>query len=300
MKIIGHKKQVNFLNKSLENDLISQAYIFSGPKGVGKFLIAKKFASTISAGEKEISVVDGGNFENVIVVEPRSEIKKGVVKVRDISIDDIRDAQKKLSTFPSSGKYNVLLINDSERLNKSSQNALLKILEEPNSTSVIILITSGEGKILPTIKSRCQVVRFGLVSLQEMKSDLSEVIQDSDLNNLILLSMGRPGLVFDMKNDAEKLEGKKKDYSDFRGIFSMELFDRINKAEELSKDITGAISKLESWIWFVRIQGYKSLENEINVRSVYAAIEKIEQCLDKIKNTNSNARLVIENLLINL
>ncbi|MFC1645211.1 ATP-binding protein [Patescibacteria group bacterium] len=300
MNIIGHKKQLNFLENSLKNNSISQSYIFSGPGGVGKFLIANKFANSVSLGEESLDTPRKDNYENIVVVAPRSETKKGVTKIRDISIDDVRDAQKKLSTFPLNGKYNVLLINDSERLNKSSQNALLKILEEPNSTSIIILITSEENRILPTIKSRCQVLRFGLVPLAEMKQELSGMNSDVDLDNLILLSMGRPGMVFDMQSDSEELERRKNSYSDFRNIFSMELFDRLNKAEELAKDVGAAVSSLESWIWFLRIQGYKNIKSRDKLCSIYSAVEKIEKSLVKIKHTNSNPRLVMENLLINL
>ncbi|MDH4330422.1 MAG: DNA polymerase III subunit [Candidatus Moranbacteria bacterium] len=309
MNIIGHKKQIDFLKKCLERDSVLQAYIFSGPEGVGKFLIAKNFARNIISGDSS----QGGSESdrdfscdvdekikmspNFIFVSPQKKEKKGVTKESDISIDDVRDAQKKLSTFPSQGKFNVLIVNDAHKMNKSAQNALLKTLEEPNSSSIIILVTHRESNVLQTIKSRCNIVRFGTVTLGEIERELRESgVEDS--NEISFFSLGRPGFAIRLKNDSELLSFRREEYKRFRGIFRADIDEKLEWAQESSKNVNEAVERLELWIWFLRVQAYQNISDEKKVRLIYDAISKIEESTVKMKETNASSRLILENLLM--
>jgi DNA polymerase-3 subunit delta' len=301
MSIIGHKKQIEFLRKSLEADKFSQAYLFSGPEGVGKFLIAKNFSKNLVFGGGEFGVdVDNDlrRYANFIFLEPPKKEKKGVVKVGEIKIDEVREAQKKLSTFPSEGRFNVLIVNDAHKMNQGSQNALLKTLEEPNSSSIIILVTHQEGSILQTIKSRSNIVRFGTVALGEIEKDLRER-GVSRSNEIALFSMGRPGFAVALERDLEMFDLKKKEYQEFRSIFRSDLSDKLEWAEKQSKDISRAVGALEMWIWFLRVSAYKSVGDQKKIKAIYGIIEKIQKAISKLENSNANGRLVLENLLIN-
>ena len=142
MDFIGNKKAVTLLEKTIQSGKVSQAYLFSGPEAVGKFTLAKFFSRAIISNQSFTSIlrnikVNAGkdNFLlDLIVLSPDVEEKNGIIREKDIPIEKIRNAQKELTLYPYQGKYKVLIINDAHKLTEQSQNALLKTLEEPNST----------------------------------------------------------------------------------------------------------------------------------------------------------------------
>ena len=290
---IGNVKAVNLLNKSIENGKVNHAYLFSGPQNVGKFALAKIFSKSLIFGEPlKTDLSDFKNPLDLFVVVPEIEEKKGIVKEFDIKIEAVRNAQKKLTLFPYEGKYKILIIDNAHKMTVSSQNALLKTLEEPNETSIIILVTHDESKILPTIKSRCQKIKFSLVSFDEMRSGFPES------ENLILFSMGRPGLILKMKNNPEELEIKKKDLEILGKFSNLEINEKLQIAEEMAKNVSLGIERLEFWIWIIRSNAIK--KNYQAGFFSFSTLEKIERVLEILKNTNANARLTIENLLLEI
>lgn len=291
--MIGNEKSVNFLGKCIEKEKISQAYLFSGPEGVGKFALAKKFAQSLITKENFSENIELEKIPlDLIIIEP--EIEKG--KEKDIKIEQIRDVQKDLALFPYEGRCKVLIINNAHKMNDSSQNALLKILEEPNATSIIILITSEEGKILPTIKSRCQKINFSLVDPEIIEKGLKENDFSSNEKDLISFSMGRPGFAINMVLNPEEYKEKKEYFEKLSQIFRGGTNLKMEAADEISEDTTKAIKVLEFWIWILRIKNSDSFKNKVKKVKI---IEQIEEALEMIKNTNANVKLVLENLLIN-
>jgi len=301
---VGHKKQLKSLEDSLDKNKLSQAYIFSGPESVGKFLLAKMFGVSLINGESKI--ID--NFDNsqakqdidMEILSPQVIEKKGIIKVKDIDVDGIREAQKKLAMFPSIGKRRVLIINDAHRLTISSQNALLKSLEEPNSSSIIILVTHKEGRILKTIKSRCQRLNFNLVSFDEIKHGFKDEINTETLERVTIFSMGKPGEVRRILEDKNLINQRELLLKELNSIFNMGINEKFDLAQDLSKNIQQTIEKLEFWIWIIRVQSYKNIRNTELLLKNYAIIKKIEEVLNKIKNPSFNGRLILENLFLSL
>lgn len=288
--IIGHQKQIKFLREAIENKKTSQAYLFTGPEGVGKFLVAEYFS------EKLISNSKSRINPDLIIVKPE-KIKKGkLIKEKKIDVETIRESQKELSFYPHSGKCKVLVVDDAHKLTLSAQNALLKSIEEPNGTSVIILISGRDEEILPTVKSRCQRINFNLVHTGLIR----EKIVQANSREISFFSMGRPGLAVKMKEDNDFFESKKKDFEEFRKFFSMNINERIDLAEKGAKNNTQLFEKLEFWTWILRFQIYRNLENRRKVKSFAEAIKKINKTIEILKTTNANTRLVLENLLIEL
>lgn len=301
---VGHKNQIKFLRDALNDQSTSQAYIFSGPESVGKFLLAKMFALGLMKGEFDIE----GNFNffqeeqvlNMDILAPEAIEKKGVIKFRDIDVDRIREAQKKLALFPSEGNKRVLIINDAHRLTIASQNALLKSLEEPNSSSVIILVTHKEGKVLKTIKSRCQRINFNLVSFDEIKIGFGKEIDPENLEKITIFSMGKPGEVRKILENKDLIGQREMLLREFNALSQMGINDKFNLAQDLSKNIKLAIEKLEFWIWIIRVQSYGNIRDNEMLLKNYTVIKKIEEVLNKIKNPSFNNRLILENLFLNL
>ncbi|PIP27427.1 MAG: DNA polymerase III subunit delta', partial [Candidatus Moranbacteria bacterium CG23_combo_of_CG06-09_8_20_14_all_39_10] len=162
MEIIGHQKIINLLDRAIAKDAVSHAYLFSGPESVGKFTVALDFAERLIGNIDSIS-------SDLISIKPEIEENKGVIKKLDIKIEAIRNLLHKLSLTSVGGRYKVVIIDDADRLNRTAQNALLKTLEEPNAKVVLILVCQDERKLLPTIISRCQKMRFGLVKEAEIE-----------------------------------------------------------------------------------------------------------------------------------
>ncbi len=293
MLFIGNKKTVDLLKKSMKNNKISQAYLFSGPENVGKLSLAKIFSRSLILGKPlDFKTEERNNPLDLIILGPEIEEKKGIIKEKEIKIENIRNAQKDLSLFPYEGKYKILIIDNAHKLTLSSQNALLKTLEEPNETSILILITHEESKIIPTVKSRCQKINFSLVSSEEIKNNL-QVSEE-----LILFSMGKPGLIYKMIKDPKDLEIKKDDLEIIDRFSKIGINEKLKIAENMAQDLNWGIKRLEFWIWAIRINILKNsnLSKFFNFRT----IEKIEKTLVVLKNTNVNPRLTIEKLFLEI
>jgi DNA polymerase-3 subunit delta' len=286
---IGHQKTINLLEKSLKSGRIAQAYLFAGPESVGKFTLAKDFSAKI---------IDGENYSlDLIILEPEIETnKKGIAKEKEIKIEKIKESQKELSLFPYAGKYKVLIINNAHKMTESAQNALLKILEEPNKTSVIILVTHEEDKIIPTIRSRCQKIQFNLVSPKVIEEKL---FSGSAGEEITFLSMGRPGLAVKMKENSEEAELLKNIRERFESLPSSGINERLKLAEEMAQNIPEAAKKLKFLIWIMQEETMKNPESPKAIENLKIA-EKIDESLEQIKNASMNSRLILENLLLNI
>ena len=299
MDFIGNTKVVLLLKSSLGKGSIGHAYLFSGPEQVGKFTLAKMFALSAISGKKmnlNVGEDDKDALLDLVIVKPEITEKNNISKQRDISIESVRDAKQSLSLFPYHGKYKILIVNDSHRLTNASQNALLKILEEPNPTTIIILVTHEIDRILPTILSRLQVVNFGLATDEEMKAGFEEDF--SFQQDCIKLSIGRPGLASFLNNDTEEKNFRMDAIKELEKIKNGTLNDKFKLAEELSKDSVKTLSKLNVWLWEIRKDITST--NPVDSRRAYDCIEKIQKSMTILKRSNAGARLVLETLFMDL
>lgn len=303
MKIVGHKKQTKFLEDILQSENKPQAYLFSGPEGVGKFSIAKLFADSLNKGVggiEQTRVSEELKNSDVEILAPEEIEKKGVVKIKNITVERVREAQKNLSLYPLSGDFRVLIINNAHGLSIASQNTLLKTLEEPNGTSIIVLVTHEAGSILDTIRSRCQCVNFNLVALDEIRRGFQKRVSEKDLEKISIFSMGRPGEVKKFIGDNSLLSTKELFIKDLGRLATDDLIEKMFLAEKYSKNIPQSVKILEFWVWFLRIQIFRSLEDKAKTKRYYRAIKKITDALEKLENPSLNGRLILENLFLAL
>jgi DNA polymerase III subunit delta' len=303
MEIIGHQKQLHILHKSIESHKLAQAYLFSGPQNVGKFSVALDFANKITEGKNPES------NPNLVIIRPEEAValenkKKPKSSKREIKIDQIRELQRKLSLFSGNKKYQIAIIDEAERLNKQAQNALLKTLEEPNDSSLIILVANNTQKLLPTIISRCQKIKFGPVSLVEIEKWLESgaflMPNASEKEKIIFWSLGRPGLIFKLAADKNALDYREETLAELKKIFKQNLAENFLLLEEMSKDKEEVIRKLNLWIIVLRQtllgQNLLALEPMRALKS----LEAITASLAILRETNSNTRLILENLLLQM
>lgn len=280
MNIIGHKKIVDFLDKSVRTGNVVHAYLFSGPEHLGKFTVALDFAKRLSGGKNEKINPD------IIVVSPE----------KDIKIERIRELQKELSFSPYFSKYKVAIIDGAERMTLGAQNALLKILEEPGEKCVLILVCHNSQNLLPTIKSRCLIKKFSLVKNEEI---LKLITQEKNKNEIAFWSHFRPGLAVEMQENEDVLQEKMKSYKELKNILESNISDKFLLAENLSKEKSSFQDKLNSWIAVLRknmFGGQKFLN--IDPLKNLSLIEYMGESLEIMNKTNSNLRAVLENLFL--
>ena len=156
--IIGQEFAKKYITNSIKNDKVNHAYMFEGIDGIGKNLFAKEF------GKLLINVDNVDNSPDYINIEPTGS---------SIKIAQIRELQSDIIIKPHS-KYKIYVINHAEKMTVESQNALLKTLEEPPEYAIIILITNNKESLLPTIKSRCEIIKFLPISIMELKRYLMD------------------------------------------------------------------------------------------------------------------------------
>ncbi len=165
--IIGHGQPLRVLTAARESRRLAQAYLFAGPDGIGKRLVATRWAVAINCEAERpagSSVESGGcglcrscrmalasTHPDLLLIEPDGQF---------IKIDQIRALQGALSLTAWSGKRKIAIIDRAERLNQEAANCLLKTLEEPPPESLLILVSAAADDLLPTLRSRCHLVRF--------------------------------------------------------------------------------------------------------------------------------------------
>ena len=182
-EVSGENEIVKSLKLSLKNKSMAHAYLFSGPRGVGKTTIARLIAKGVNClnlgedGEpcnecKNCKAINEGRFSDLIEIDAAS----------NRSIDEIRSLKEKINYQPVEGLRKVYIIDEAHMLTKEAFNALLKTLEEPPAHVIFILATTELEKILPTIISRCQRYDFKPLDLEEMKSGLEHILKEENLS----------------------------------------------------------------------------------------------------------------------
>ncbi|MFK4784721.1 DNA polymerase III subunit gamma/tau [Fusobacterium sp. MFO224] len=181
-EIAGEADIIRTLKNSLDNDRMSHAYLFCGPRGIGKTTCARLIAKGINCMNNGISSVPCNECENCKAIDNGSFID--LIEIDAASnrgIDEIRDLKEKINYQPSKGRKKIYIIDEVHMLTKEAFNALLKTLEEPPAHVIFILATTEPDKILPTIISRCQRYDFQILSLTESKAKLREICDAEDV-----------------------------------------------------------------------------------------------------------------------
>lgn len=301
MSIIGHTKEREFLQRvaasaaparnASRNDAggPAQAYIFSGPDKIGKFLIAEEFADALA----EKSSID------ISVIEPEQEERDGVTKERVIPVEAIRELKQFLSSYPSRGKFRIGIIRDAHRLAEGAQNALLKTLEDPADSAIVILITHEPGRILDTVKSRSQRVSFEPVAEEAIASGMKDLFPKGTSVESFFFSLGRPGLLIEAQRDMKAFEKKKIILRQLFRLASLPVSERLALSEQFGKNVPQAIELCEWYLLGAREQLKKNGDAE-SVREKLSFLGRMNRVLDTLKTTQANPRLAFDTLFLSV
>ena len=178
--LIGQENIARTLKNSILRNQLAHAYLFCGPRGVGKTSAARIFAKTINCSNISEDLVPCGVCESCLsFAEGRSYSIHELDAASNNSVDDIRNLTDKVRIPPQIGKYSVYIIDEVHMLSQQAFNAFLKTLEEPPSYAIFILATTEKHKILPTILSRCQTYDFNRISVDNIVRNLKDIAQKS-------------------------------------------------------------------------------------------------------------------------
>jgi DNA polymerase-3 subunit delta' len=212
--VIGHRRLVELLSRSVRNDSLPPSLILSGPSGVGKRLVAISTAQVLNCSVPRVGPagVDAcgacaacariakGIHPDVLFLEPG---ESGSIK-----IDQVREIIDRAGYRPFEGRRRVVILDDADALVPAAQNALLKILEEPPPSSIFLLITSRPDMLLPTVRSRCPQLRFRELAADDVAAVLMRCGRsEGEARAVAATADGRVGRALDV-SAGESLEAR--------------------------------------------------------------------------------------------
>ncbi|MBL7142021.1 DNA polymerase III subunit delta' [Patescibacteria group bacterium] len=326
MEVIGHQKVIQFLQKSIVNNKLSHAYLFYGPKHVGKTKVAEYFTASLFCPEKkELSSQPCGQCSSCQQVLKRihpdvywvSDPPNSAVKQRRIGIDQARQIKKDLFLSPFSAPYKIAIIEQADNLTIQAANSFLKLLEEAPKKSIIILIARSFYRLPATLRSRCQILRFSFPLEDEIIAFLKDkfALNKKRATEILNLALGQPGLAIEFAQEPERIDKEKQTISRFITFLAGEgIEDRFRLANFILDSEIGPNRALNNLLKVVRDLILFKLDLQPSDESLNREFKKLVQKYSKkdLQNlisqilqtqfwllANVNQKLAIENLLIN-
>ena len=260
-EVLGQERAVSLLRHQLERERVSHAFVFHGPEGVGKKTAARALGARLLCKQPEpiracgtcpsCRKLEAGFPPDLFVLEPNA---KG-----NILIEPIRELEHDLSLRPMEGGARFAIIAGTDGMRTEAQNALLKTLEEPPANSHLVLVGTRPQSLLPTIRSRCTDVRFGLLPEDAAREVLARIRPDEtseSLERLAAHANGAPGQVvsLDLEALSEQLEQLRALDTALVPGRPEAAREAVDRATELAKDRVALGLLVDAWTAWTRDQ----------------------------------------------
>lgn len=299
----------SFLIERLKDDTnLSQSLLFWGESDLGKLTTAKMFAKSILCNNHKLGgcntcenckAIDNNWHPDYLLINSNNDT---------IVVDDTSPIFKFFLYKPQLGKKRILIINDCEKLNLSTQSSLLKLLEEPKNDFLIILVSTNPQKLLKTIRSRIIPIRFTKPSKKDLV-DFIEKKYQKDIKNLeylINLSEGKPAKLINFIENQEALKIKENNVQIYKNILKGNFVQQSNIIKNIvsnlkEKDEEKNLSKknylkniVNDWLSFIENDLYSSVQNKEDLKKKQKQFKNALQLLQYIDAYNANYRLLLE------
>lgn len=320
--VIGHKDIIDYVQNAVDSKKVSHAYILNGERGSGKKMLANLFARTLLCENSNTEPcnqctscrqAENSNHPDIIVV--RHE------KPNSISIDEIRtQVVNDVMIKPYSSEYKLYIIPEADKMTEQAQNAILKTIEEPPAYAVLILLTENADALLPTIQSRCVMLKLRNIRDALVKSYLMQQMKVPEYQAQICaaFAQGNVGRAIMLATSEHFNEIKDEAVQLLKRINDIDMADLITCVKRISNYKLDVIDYLDVIsIWYRDVLIYKATKNrdrvifreemdEIEERAMKSSYEGIEIILTAIETAkarlkaNVNFDLVMELLLLTI
>lgn len=265
--IIGHEWAVEFLRRSIAGNRIAHACLIGGPEGIGKALLALRLAQALNCerGETDPCLhcrscrrIERGNHPDVrlagMTTQAAGSRADEAARQKELKIDTVREWQRDMMLKPYEGRRRVFILHDAEKLSEAASNAMLKTLEEPPPYATLILVAHTAGTLLPTVVSRCQVLRLRPLPRARVAAALRQRfnLAADDAELLAAWSGGRIGWALRMVESPDDLTARQERLDELLALTDRPLAARLRWAEEMAKayragDQAAVFEMLELW-----------------------------------------------------
>lgn len=258
--ILGHEKPLGIINAYLEGSAFSGGFIFSGPEGIGKRLVAQIIAQKLNCTAMDKPC---GLCESCLKIEKLTYPDLHIIQNGEaqIKIDDIRSILREANFRPYEGAMKIFIIDNAHKLNLEAANSLLKTLEEPPKDALIILITHKPQNIIKTVLSRCKKIKFSPLPRPRLEAVLAKdySLDKFTAHFLSFYAEGRLGLALKLK-DTLQLTQKNKIFESF--VLSSKPLER-NFMDQNKEQLRTFLNILASWFRDIYLLKAGMTDNEI-------------------------------------
>jgi DNA polymerase-3 subunit delta' len=320
--LVGHEWAVDMLKKHIIHGTTRHAYLFCGPPSLGRRTLALRFAQALNCTTPTEAGIPCGTCRDCKGIEAMQHADLFVIQAETtggtLKVDQIRDMRKTMILKPYMSKFRVSILLRFQEANDNAANALLKTLEEAPSYAVLILTADTPEQLLPTIVSRCEVLRLRSSPIEEVKKDLESRGVDREQARLIAhISSGRPGYARRLVEDDALLEDREERLNDLLTLLSASRVEKFSYADKLARNKDSFRQAILFWLSYWRDvmlraaqaetplvnvdrnMEIEDLAGKMDLSSSRKVIVELENALEKM-DKNVNPRLLAEVLLLDL
>lgn len=320
--LVGHEWAADMLKKHIVNGTTRHAYLFAGPPGLGRRTLALRFAQALNCEMPLDAGIPCGECRDCRQIEAMQHADLTVIQAETeggtLKVDQIREARRSLTLKPYQSKYRVAIFLRFQEANDNAANALLKTLEEAPSYAVLILTADNPEQLLPTIVSRCEVLRLRPLKIEEVTKDLEgRGIESGQAKLIAHISSGRPGYARLLIESDSLLERREERLNDLQSLISASRVEKFVYADKLARDKDSMRQAILIWLSYWRdvmlraaqaktplVNMDRNVEIEdlagrLELSSARNMVSRLEDALEKMER-NVNPKLLAEVLLLDL
>ena len=317
--VVDQENILKIITNSLKENIVSHAYLFSGPRGTGKTTIAKLLAKTVNCLNLKDDFSICHECENCLDIENNSSDIIEIDAASNNGVDEIRELKSKINLVPSKLKYKVYIIDEVHMLSTSAFNALLKTLEEPPSHVIFILATTEFYKVPATIVSRCQCLTFKRISKEGLIKRIKEVanlenikITDEAVEEIAIYSEGGMRDALGMLDKLASYSLKEITLDDFLSINGLisnndlntfidkiiskdneQVLEQINAYEDLGIDYARIVEKVLERLRDLLVEHYVKKNDKYDPKVLYDLVFVFNDIYNYLKDS-INKKIIVE------